>query len=145
VVRLNRVERRQEARAVSRWANAGNHPLLVAGDFNLPVESTIYQQSWSGFLNAFSEAGMGLGYTFVTRWSGVRIDHILAGSGWRCRHCWVGPNLGSPHRPVIADLEWVGSLPRRAVRGRVPGPHPDVAGAIAAHHMLHMRKTGGQP
>jgi endonuclease/exonuclease/phosphatase (EEP) superfamily protein YafD len=40
----------------------------------------------------------------VTRKTGVRIDHILAGHGWRCRRCWVGPNIGSAHRPVIADL-----------------------------------------
>ena len=34
----------------------------------------------------------------------VRIDHILAGPGWRCGRCWVGPDVGSPHRPLLADL-----------------------------------------
>ena len=33
------------------------HPVLIAGDFNLPVDSRIYAESWSGYLNAFSTAG----------------------------------------------------------------------------------------
>ena len=39
----------------------------------------------------------------------VRIDHVLAGKGWNCVRCWVGPNVGSPHRPVLADLVWTGT------------------------------------
>jgi vancomycin resistance protein VanJ len=43
----------------------------------------------------------------------VRIDHILAGPGWYCARCWVGPDVGSPHRPVLADLiaTWKGENP----------------------------------
>jgi endonuclease/exonuclease/phosphatase (EEP) superfamily protein YafD len=40
----------------------------------------------------------------------VRIDHILAGPGWQAERCWVGPDVGSPHRPVIADLIWTGPV-----------------------------------
>ena len=83
-------------------------PLLLAGDFNLPVESAIYGQYWAQFSNAFSAAGLGLGHTKFTRWHGVRIDHILAGPSWRFRRCWVGPDVKSDHRPLIADVEWVG-------------------------------------
>jgi vancomycin resistance protein VanJ len=38
----------------------------------------------------------------------VRIDHVLAGPGWHCDRCRVGPHVGSPHRPVLADLIWSG-------------------------------------
>jgi endonuclease/exonuclease/phosphatase (EEP) superfamily protein YafD len=48
-------------------------------------------------------------YTFFGGKTAVRIDHILAGPGWRCRRCRVGPDAGSPHRPVIADMTWVGA------------------------------------
>ena len=81
---------------------------IVAGDFNLPVESAIYRGDWSQLANAFGEAGFGLGYTKRSRWLGIRIDHILAGREWRVRRCWIGPDVGSDHRPLIADLTAVG-------------------------------------
>lgn len=79
-------------------------PLLLAGDFNTPPESAIFRALWGGYSDAFSEAGLGWGYTFYGGRTTVRIDHILAGTGWHCERCWVGPDVGSPHRPVLADL-----------------------------------------
>jgi endonuclease/exonuclease/phosphatase (EEP) superfamily protein YafD len=38
----------------------------------------------------------------------VRIDHVLAGPGWEVLRAFVGPGLGGDHRPVVADLRWVG-------------------------------------
>ena len=38
---------------------------------------------------------------------GVRIDHVLTGDGWRCRRCWVGPDVGSDHLPLLADLSLI--------------------------------------
>jgi hypothetical protein len=84
-------------------------PVLIAGDFNTPTESTVYRHSWASYTNAFSTAGWGWGYTYRVRWTGVRIDHILAGPGWRCHRCRMGPEVGSPHRPLIVDLEWTGN------------------------------------
>src|SRR5262249_17737710 len=55
-----------------------------------------------------SQAGLGWGYTFYNNRTMTRIDHILGGAGWSCRRCWVGPDVGSEHRPVIADMEWHG-------------------------------------
>lgn len=109
--------RERESEAASRWVlpfiGLGDRetarPVLISGDFNLPTDSDIYQLYWAEYTNAFSSAGLGFGYTKFTRWFGIRIDHVLAGPGWRCRRCWVGPDVGSDHRPVLADLEWVGS------------------------------------
>ena len=75
---------------------------------SVPNPSCVRQTYWSKYTNAFSEAGLGWGYTFYANRTSLRIDHILAGPGWRCRECWVGPEVGSEHRPVIADLEWHG-------------------------------------
>ena len=108
-LRANTSMRWHESDVASRWASEACGPLLLAGDFNLPVESAIYGQYWAQFSNAFSAAGLGLGHTKFTRWHGVRIDHILAGPGWRFRQCWVGPDVRSDHRPLIADVEWVGA------------------------------------
>jgi vancomycin resistance protein VanJ len=103
-LRANIALRTAESEAASRWVAQSRRPVLVAGDFNLPVDSVIYQKSWSWLTNAFSQAGMGFGYSKFTRWHGVRIDHVLGGPGWRCRRCWVAPDIGSDHRPVIAEM-----------------------------------------
>src|SRR5262249_30558545 len=101
----NSARRRRQSEKVNRWLESWDGaPSLLAGDFNTPTESTIYRENWSGYQNAFSAAGFGFGSTFFTRHTAVRIDHILVGHGWRCRRCWVGPPVGSPHRPVIADV-----------------------------------------
>jgi endonuclease/exonuclease/phosphatase (EEP) superfamily protein YafD len=80
--------------------------VLLAGDFNTPPESALFSQLWGGYTDAFSTAGWGWGYTFRSWKTTVRIDHILAGPGWSCERCWVGPYVGSPHRPVLADLTY---------------------------------------
>jgi vancomycin resistance protein VanJ len=101
----NSARRRRQSETVTRWLETWEgEPLLLAGDFNTPPESTVYREYWSRYRNAYSTAGFGFGGTFFTRRAAVRIDHILAGKGWRCRRCWVGPPVGSPHRPVIADV-----------------------------------------
>jgi endonuclease/exonuclease/phosphatase (EEP) superfamily protein YafD len=103
LVGANSDMRRSQSAIVQRWALEVNGPTLLAGDFNTPTDSTISSEFWSPFHNAFTEAGLGWGYTFFTRRSAVRIDHQLGGPGWQCRRCWVGPDVGSPHRPLIAD------------------------------------------
>jgi vancomycin resistance protein VanJ len=97
-------QRRLESHGVAASAES-ERPSVIAGDFNTPVESAIYQRDWGRYSNAFSCAGWGLGHTKFTRWHGVRIDHVLATSAWTVRRCVVGPDVGSDHRPVIADLE----------------------------------------
>jgi endonuclease/exonuclease/phosphatase (EEP) superfamily protein YafD len=107
-VESNAISREIESRVTSRWAAQGQLPLLVAGDFNLPVESRIYRESWGGFTNAFSRAGRGFGFTRFNGWIRVRIDHVLAGPGWRVDRAFVGPDVGSDHRPVVVDLVQTG-------------------------------------
>jgi endonuclease/exonuclease/phosphatase (EEP) superfamily protein YafD len=96
--------RRLQSELASRWAESFPGPKLLVGDFNLPVESAIYRDHWSQYTNAFSVAGWGLGHTRYCRWHGVRIDHILTGPESQVDRCWVGPDVGSDHRPLIADL-----------------------------------------
>ena len=94
---------------------------IIAGDFNLPPDSSIYGQHWSGYANAFSCAGWGFGYTEWPKMRkirfGIRIDHILTSGGWRPQSCWVGPDVGSDHLPLIAELQWTG---QEGPKGTVP-------------------------
>ena len=90
------------------WTERATPPLLITGDFNMPIESAIYRRHWSSFTNAFSDAGFGFGATKATSFHGIRIDHVLVGSGWECLRATVGPHLGMDHRPMVTDLKWRG-------------------------------------
>ena len=82
--------------------------MILAGDFNMPVDSTIYRDVWNRYANAFSTSGFGFGHTKhtdVRGWRfGIRIDHILTGPGWWPKRCRVGPDIGSDHLPLLVDL-----------------------------------------
>jgi vancomycin resistance protein VanJ len=107
-VQGNTIIRTRESERASAWAmrQAASTPALVAGDFNMPVESTIYRRYWRAFENAFDAKGRGLGYSRIEgRLLRLRIDHLLAApGGFRTEGAWLGPDVGSDHRPAIADF-----------------------------------------
>ena len=95
-----------ESGLVREWIKDCPDPILVAGDFNVTVEHPLYRRDWAGYTNAFSETRWGLGHTMFTRRIGLRIDHVLTGPNWRPERCEVGPEVGSAHRPVVAEFAW---------------------------------------
>lgn len=97
-----------ESGLLRQWVADAPGSILMAGDFNLTVEHPLYRRDWSGYTNAFSATGWGLGQTMSTRRIGLRIDHILDGPKWRPDRCWVGPDVGSAHRPLLAEMTWIG-------------------------------------
>jgi len=107
-IQANSIRRWEQSEFVAGHVRAVKGPLVLVGDFNTPPQSSIFRQVWDEETDAFSSAGWGSGYTFFGGKTMVRIDHILASKGWYCSRCWVGPNVGSPHHPVVADLIWTG-------------------------------------
>jgi vancomycin resistance protein VanJ len=105
-VQYNSVLRREEAQDLQQQVELSDLPVLLAGDFNLPSDSTIYRKNFASFTDAFADAGFGFGWTYYEKWTVARIDHILGGPGWRCSRCWIGPDVGSDHRPLLAELHW---------------------------------------
>ncbi len=111
IPRLNAILRKrdEETKFVGQWVDSFPEPKIIVGDFNMPVESTIYRRYWSSMRNAFSTTGFGLGFTKMTEkrgWTyGARIDHILYSPPWHCVRAWVGPDIGSDHRPLVADFD----------------------------------------
>jgi vancomycin resistance protein VanJ len=105
VLRAHFARRWKQSRTTSDWVSQTPDPVLLTGDLNQPSDSAIFRRFWSRCPDAFSSSGLGFGHTKLTRWYGIRIDHILAGPGWRFRRCWIGPDIGSDHLPVIADVE----------------------------------------
>lgn len=99
----SRVRRIESATARTYIDEVGGQ-FIVLGDFNMPVESSIYRHWWSDLQNAYSTAGWGLGHTKHTRKIGVRIDHVLTGAGFDVASAEPGPPIGSDHVPMIARL-----------------------------------------
>jgi endonuclease/exonuclease/phosphatase family metal-dependent hydrolase len=79
-------------------------PALVGGDFNIPSDSPLFAPIQGHFRIAYEEAGWGYGYTYPTRLPWIRIDHLLASPHWTITRCWVGPDVGSDHLPLIAEV-----------------------------------------
>ena len=100
----NVVDRELQAQQLHRLAQRASGPLLIAGDFNLCPDSPIFRENFYELADAFDTAGFGFGWSYRGRWTAVRIDHILSNQAWICRRCWLGPSVGSPHRPLIADF-----------------------------------------
>lgn len=97
-------ERSAEAERAREWISELEGPVIVAGDFNMPVESRIYQRCFGDLRNAFSTRGWGLGHTWRSRWHGVRIDHVLHGDAVTCLAVELADSLGGDHRPMEARL-----------------------------------------
>lgn len=101
--------RRRVAQDVSTVLAGIPGPLVVAGDLNMPVDSTIYRSVWGKeYVNAFSWAGLGYGWTVQggprKLKIGVRVDHVLVRNGLGVLLCETGPDVGSDHRPLVADI-----------------------------------------
>ena len=100
--------RRAESNQVSQRLADVDGPLIIAGDFNTPTCSTIYRECWGMYKNSFSIAGFGIGNTVRVEQGGfqfaARVDHILTSQHWAYTECWVGPDVGSDHVPLIASF-----------------------------------------
>jgi len=103
-LRVNTEIRDVGAGRISGWIQRETLNPVIVGDLNMPVESRIYRDTFGRCANAFSRAGRGFGWTRVLNRFSVRIDHVLACGSWRPLSAEVGPDLGSDHLPLIADL-----------------------------------------
>jgi len=96
------------ARAIT--AEPPGTPVVAMGDFNTPTWSPFFQSflKTSGLVDA-----TGTGWPATTRFArrfaklfhfGSPVDHILVSRNIEVKRFEVGPDIGSDHFPVIADL-----------------------------------------
>ncbi len=99
---------KQTVGLVDRLAEVSDWPILAGGDLNTPADSPMLDPLRARYSFAFERAGWGYGYTRPTTLPWTRIDHLFAGPGWEFTRCRVGPDLGSDHLPVIAEVVLTG-------------------------------------
>jgi endonuclease/exonuclease/phosphatase (EEP) superfamily protein YafD len=89
------------------------HPLIVAGDFNMSDQSGLYPIVTAHLRDSFAEAGFGLGGTWpATDTRGLppivppllRIDYIWHSADWTSLNAATAPAPGSDHFSVSATL-----------------------------------------
>tara|TARA_R110001583_G_scaffold116972_1_gene267854 strand:- start:8587 stop:9591 length:1005 start_codon:yes stop_codon:yes gene_type:complete len=96
----NSEQRYIESSIISSWIK-NTTPLIILGDFNMPIESAIYREKFGNYKNAFNEAGFGFGFTKYMRYLGVRIDHILTDESFNIIEAKTGSDVGSDHLPIL--------------------------------------------
>jgi endonuclease/exonuclease/phosphatase (EEP) superfamily protein YafD len=107
-----RIQANSDLRAlqVATFTDAARHesgPVVIAGDTNLPGLSPVLARNVSGFVDGFTEAGWGLGYTYPNdRRPWMRIDRVLGSGGVRFSGFQVGDSKASDHLCVVADVRW---------------------------------------
>lgn len=91
---------------IGRFAAAADLPVIVAGDFNSTVWSPHFADMMA--VSGLDDTADGTGWhpTWPT-WlptGGIQIDHILVSGEFEVRALNRGPNIGSDHFPLTADL-----------------------------------------
>ncbi|MCS6801792.1 MAG: endonuclease/exonuclease/phosphatase family protein [Chloroflexota bacterium] len=89
-------------------------PLVLLGDFNMTRFQAQYRRvAAAGLVDAFLAAGRGFGRTFPLRLGRIpllpllRLDYIWLSSHLEAVSAHVGPDAGSDHLPVLADVRWL--------------------------------------
>ena len=109
---------------------AADPPAVLLGDLNLTARHPVYARlRGAGLRDAFRDAGRGRGATLPMRpghsgrlrrgWRGprpgpvplLRVDYVWHTPDLGALDCWVGPDAGSDHLPVLARLA-LGGGPR---------------------------------
>jgi endonuclease/exonuclease/phosphatase (EEP) superfamily protein YafD len=78
----------------------------LAADFNITPWSPVFADILEGSGLRDSSLGFGVAPTWLSRplFFGLPIDHILVSPDIKVKNRHVGPDVGSDHFPVIADL-----------------------------------------
>jgi endonuclease/exonuclease/phosphatase family metal-dependent hydrolase len=99
--------RRGAIRKITELAQqARDRPLLLLGDFNVPVDSVHLDELRKSHRNAFQSAGQGSMDTWPSFLPVLSIDQVWLGSGVRAVKTRHGLTLRSDHRPVTVELRF---------------------------------------
>lgn len=93
---------------LGREANQETGPIIVVGDFNITRWSKMARPlEQANLLDASRGKSPGPTWMRSNPLVTIPIDRILyRGQGMSCQSFHIGPDLGSDHRPMIAEIVW---------------------------------------
>jgi endonuclease/exonuclease/phosphatase (EEP) superfamily protein YafD len=98
--------RRRQLESVLEGVAHAEHPVILAGDTNVPGLGPLDRLLTEHLTDGWHEVGWGFGYTFPAHrfrpW--MRLDRVLTGPGLRVTRMEVIPGGGSDHAPVVAEI-----------------------------------------
>jgi endonuclease/exonuclease/phosphatase (EEP) superfamily protein YafD len=105
-IRARGAYRARQLEIAARLASAAAGPVVLLGDLNCTPWSPAFDRLQAAAGLRDSGRGRGLHPTWLSAmpFIGLPIDHVLVGPGIGVRGRRVGPDIGSDHRPVVADL-----------------------------------------
>jgi len=97
---------KEQMKALTDVCKKMSGPLIVVGDFNSSTWSQLFRELTRGKRLVSARSGFGILGTWPSSLGPFRtpIDHILVSPEIQVLRCWVGPDIGSDHRPLLADL-----------------------------------------
>jgi vancomycin resistance protein VanJ len=100
----NAALRLRQAEEIATEAGRSPDPVIIAGDTNMPGLSWTLARTLGRYVDGFSAAGAGFGYTFPASHPWMRIDRILADERLVFRRFEVLPATASDHLAVLAEI-----------------------------------------
>jgi endonuclease/exonuclease/phosphatase (EEP) superfamily protein YafD len=93
---------------LAREVQKTSGPVIVAGDFNVTRwSSKSASLRHAGLTDASYGKAPGATWTRSNPLISIPIDRMLyGGDGMHCDRFEIGPELGSDHRPLIAEFIW---------------------------------------
>ncbi len=101
-------QREAQSREIARFAAQQTGEVMLCGDLNL----TSWSPHFRDILKISGLRDSRIGFGVQPSWPAtnpllmVPIDHILVSTGIGVNRRWVGPKIGSDHRPVFADFSF---------------------------------------
>lgn len=105
-IRAHGAYRARQLEIAARLASAAVGPVVLLGDLNCTPWSPAFDRLLAAARLRDSGRGRGLHPTWFSAvpFVGLPIDHVLVGPGVGVRGRHVGPDIGSDHFAVVADL-----------------------------------------
>lgn len=96
--------RLKQVAAAAAMAEQETHPVLLAGDTNLPGLSAALRQHFSRYTDGFRAASWGFGYTYPAKRPFLRLDRMMVGPELAFGSFRVGCPETSDHLCVLAEV-----------------------------------------
>ncbi len=100
------VKRGIQAKIVREVTNQSNHPSVICGDFNDVPNSFTYLHIKNNRQDVFLQKGFGIGRTYNSLTSTLRIDYILPDNNFLVKQFDMIDEDLSDHNMLVADLQF---------------------------------------